>query len=492
MGTAEDHSVTIPSIELDADGLGYFRWGRIGGKVVATNDAGEWVNFSEQEFDDLLSGKVDDKHPRFSDLQEKGLVRDGLDLDAFAAKVAERNRHVRRGPHLHVLNLVRGDVRMSSVTAERVMDRALQGTSPKVTFEFQGQGADPLSNFDVLRSFVDAARTRNEQTTGKVIRYRVFSNTAAMTDEIAEWLIENDVALCTTLDGPAALHDGNRSWKRGAVHADVVRWIEHFHNRYSQLSRDPKEWHVDAMVTVVRGTLKSGSEVIDEYIQRGLPTIHFHPLEQRGFDQATWASIGYTPAEYLDFYRATLDVILERNVAGKELSDRLAAVVARKILANDDPGIVDIQSPCGAGTGEVAYEADGVVYPGEAARRVGAQGDAIFELGSIENLSIDGIAEHPTVRALAGASVLEAHPMCADCWNKPYCGINPVRNYSAQGDLFGQLQHCFECKEHSSVSARLFEVLMDESKAEMRKVVERWAEEPSPHATDARVAREAP
>jgi hypothetical protein len=43
---------------LATDDLGFFRWGRMAGKVLLTNDAGEWAFLTEQEFDDLLAGRV--------------------------------------------------------------------------------------------------------------------------------------------------------------------------------------------------------------------------------------------------------------------------------------------------------------------------------------------------------------------------------------------------------------------------------------------------
>ena len=96
------------------------------------------------------------------------------------------------------------------------------------------------------------------------------------------------------------------------------------------------------------------------------------------------------------------------------------------------------------------------------------------------------------MRAIAAASLLDAQPMCADCWNKPFCGFSPVRNFVAQGDLFGQRPRCFECKEHMAVSTQLFELLADEGDSATRQILKRWTVSGSPHLVDTRVAREAP
>ena len=74
-------------------------------------------------------------------------------------------------------------------------------------------------------------------------------------------------------------------------------------------------------------------------------------------------------------------------------------------------------------------------------------------------------------------TILDAQPMCADCWNKPFCGISPVSTYVRDGDLFGQRPRSFECKEHMAVAGTLFALLADEADRETTGILERWAGE---------------
>src|SRR5581483_4290728 len=143
-------------------------------------------------------------------------------------------------------------------------------------------------------------------------------------------------------------------------------------------------------------------------------------------------------------------------------------------LASGDPSVGDVQSPCPAGTSEVASNAAGGVFPGDDARRMAAAGDPLFALGSILDLTLAGVARHPTVRAIAAASLLDAQPMCADCWNKPFCGVSPVATYARDGDLFGHRPSSFECKEHMAIARTLFGLLANEADAETRGILERW------------------
>lgn len=496
-----ERSLPLSPPELAADTLGFFRWGRIAGKVLVTNDAADWTFLAEAEFADLLAGRVAAGHPRFDELQRKGFLREGLDVDALAARVAQRNRHVRRGPYLHVVTLTRrggtgpgageSPLDMTAETAEQIADLGLQSPSPSVVFEFQGQGGEPLHNVDVLRHFVECAQARNQRTAGKVVSYRLLSNLTAMSEETAEWLIANDVLVSTTLDGPADVHDWNRTWLGGSAYADVVRWIAYFQRRAGELNRN-QQWPVDALMSTTRRTMESWREVVDEYVKRGLRAIHLRPLERARLAPDAWATIGYTAEEYLDFYRRVLDYIVDVNRRGGEIAERMASIFLLKILTAEDPGAVDIQSPYGAGTGQIAYDVDGRLFPCDEARALAAMGEPMFALGQVGELTIPDVVRHPTVRAIAAASLLDAQPMCADCWNKPFCGFSPVRNFVTQGDLIGQRPRCFECKEHMAISARLFELLGNDADAETAGILKRWTVTRSPFAIDGRASKEAP
>lgn len=480
----EARSLTLAPLELASDELGFFRWGRVAGRVLVTNDAGDWAFLSDPEFADLLGGRVGQEHPRFAELQGKGMLRDGLDLDALAARVGRRNRHVRRGASVHVVTMTRrrddgrpsdGARDMSEETAEQVAEFALTTSAPAVTFALRADGGDPLMNFAALRRLVEAAQARNKRSTGKRLAFVALTNCASMTEERAEWLIANDVRLVTRLDGPGSLHDAVCAWKGGAAHADVVRWVEFFSRRYAELGRNPEEWHPAALLTVTRETLSQWRAVVDEYVLRGLRSITWQPLLASRVAAGIRAAVGYDIETYLDAYRQALQYILELNRRGSALRENTAAVFATRLLGGDDTGAVDIQSPYGGGSAQLAYDVDGRIFPDDDARWLGARGDELFAIGGVGQAAIGELARHPTVRAIAAASLLDAQPMCADCWNKPYCGFSPVRNYLEQGDLFGQRRHCGECREHIAVAQVVLELLVEDSAAATRQVLERWA-----------------
>src|SRR6185369_11596378 len=113
-------------------------------------------------------------------------------------------------------------------TAERIVEVALQSRSPSVAFELQAHNGEPLVHVDGVRHLVEFARATNARAAGKTLRFTLVSNLSAMTAETAEWLIANEIAIRTWLDGPAELHEWNRRYTLAGAYADVVRWLEWF------------------------------------------------------------------------------------------------------------------------------------------------------------------------------------------------------------------------------------------------------------------------
>jgi His-Xaa-Ser system radical SAM maturase HxsB len=482
-------SIELPVISVAEKGLGFFRFGRLAGKVLLTNDAGEWHFLEEGTFRELLEGRIGPSHAEYGELVAKSFILAGQSLGPLAAAIARKKWHVGSGPHLHIVittlrcnqtctychasraPMNRTDTDMTEETARRVVDSVFQSASPTITFEFQG--GEPTLNFPAIRRVVEEARARN-RVAGKRLFFTLVTNMSSMTEEKARWLVENDVRLCTSLDGPEELHNGNRTWTGGNAFDETLRWMRFFNARYAELGRDPKIWHVDALMTTTRRSFGLHREIVDLYVGLGLQSLHVRPLSPFGFARDTWNVIGYSVDEYLAFYRAVLDEVIERNRQGIQILERTASIFLRKILTPDDPGYVDIQSPCGAGTGQVAYNYDGSVFPCDEARMVDAGGDSIFRLGMAGQMGPDELPRHPTVRALGAASLLDALPMCSSCWNLPYCGVCPLHSYMTGGDLFGLRPESPKCKEHLAIVSGLFERLVGPEGPEIEPIFRRW------------------
>src|SRR5690606_980804 len=116
------------------------------------------------------------------------------------------------------------------------------------------QGGEPTVNLPAIQFIVEYSREKNKAA-GKTIDYSLVTNFTYMTEEIAEWLLDNSVLICTSLDGPEHVHNYNRLWTSdGNAFQSVMKWMRYFNEGYIARGRDPRLWHVDALMTTTRMT----------------------------------------------------------------------------------------------------------------------------------------------------------------------------------------------------------------------------------------------
>lgn len=485
-------TLTVKQLPLAEEKLGFLRFGKVGGQNVVTNDAGDWVLLADPDYQKLLSGEIDATSPHYEALRAKGFLRDGLNADALAERVRRKKRFLGVGPHLHIViatlrcnqdcrychasraDMDKVDTDMTLETAKKVVDHAMQSSSPYINFEFQG--GEATVNMPVVKFIVEYSREKNKYEKKK-LEHSLVTNMTYMTEETADWLIDNEVLVCTSLDGPAEVHDFNRTWKTGggaSAHENVLRWVKHFNAKYIARGKDPRLWHVDALMTTTRKTFEHYKALVDQYVSLGMHSIHLRPLNPYGFALGTWKLVGYTADEYLNFYANTLDYIIELNKQGVEICEGTASTFLMKMLTPDDPNFVDIRSPCGAGTGQVAYNYDGKIFTCDEARMVSAMGNDAFQIGHVDSNTISQTINHPTVKAMALASLQDTLPGCTTCWNKPFCGVCPMHNQMSGGDIFGQRPRSPKCKEHYTISSLLLGHLANDSDGSIEKIFRRW------------------
>ncbi len=480
----------IPIARVAVDSFGPLHFGWLDGELVLSNDAGEWAILDRADGIAFLEGGIGPDHPRRDELATKGFLRQGLDIDAFAARVRRRKAPVFQGTHLHIfvvtlrcdhacsychasrVPLASTGTDMSVDTARQSVDMAFQTRSPVVNFEFQG--GEPLANPDTVRFIIEYARECNKFHK-KELRFSLVTNLSRMTEEILAWLIAPDISICTSLDGPQDLHDHNRSMLGdSSSHANVKRWIRRIHEAYEAGGYAPGLFHVDALMTTTRASLGRSSDIIDSYVDLGLSSLYLRPLNPYGFAAAAWKRIGYTVEEYLAFYFATLDEIVARNRAGADLREHTASVFLTKLLTADDPGHLDIRSPCGAGIGQLAYNHDGKVYTCDEGRMLARSGDHTFELGDVMTNRWAEVVKHPTVRSMTIASLLEALPGCRDCVYQPFCGVCPVYTWSTEGNLFGQRPNSDRCRLQRGQIEGLLRRLRDSEDGGTERIFRQW------------------
>ncbi len=482
--------LTVDPRAFDRKTVGYFRYGVVNGQVLMTNDVGEHLFLDPVDFRRFLAGQIDPGEPLYDQLRRRYFFKHELDLDGLADKLRRKKAFLLNGPHLHAIvttlrcnhscrychasraDMDRVDTDMSLETARKVVDFAFTSPTPVLGFEFQG--GEPTANFEVIRFVCDYALEKNRYE-NKELLLSLVSNMTLMTDEKMNYLLDKGVMVCTSLDGPADLHDKNRGWmEKHSSHAAVTAWMDKFNAEWVRRGFDPDLFHVDALMTTTRHSLSRGPEIVDEYVNRGIRSIHLRPLNPFGFAVNTWKQIGYSMDEFLAFYKSTLDYIIELNRQGTFVQERLASIFLTKMLTPDDPNYSDCRSPCGSGSAQLAYNFDGSVYTDDEGRMAAHMGNDFFKLGHVDTSSMDEVLKHPTVKALAVASIQDALPACHSCVHKSTCGVQPLHNYMFDGDIFGQRPLSRKCQEFYGVQQYLYQLLSTDADGSLQRIFRRW------------------
>ena len=479
--------MAVKTIQADPI-LAPIRFRRRGDRVLVTNDYGRFILLDTADFLQMVEGKIQPDNPLYKELEEKLMLRSPDFLNRAVGIQRARNDFLNGGPNLHIMILTlrcnyncrychasrvamsRDGYDMSPETARQVVDRIFETTSEAINIEFQG--GEPLANWEVLRETIEYAEKKNREY-DKDLAFTLVSNLSLMDDEKLAYLVDRNIYVCTSVDGPKELHDKNRAFTGGSSYDETVRWIERFHEEYDKRGFDQTVFHVDALMTTTRQSLPLWKEIIDEYVKLGLMSVHLRPLNPFGFVKKTWDEIGYSADEFMDFYEKSLDYILDLNRQGQQMIERMAAIYLTRILSDRDPNYMELRSPCGAAVGQVAYNYDGKVFTCDEGRMVSRMGDDIFRIGDIKENTLSEMIDSEEVKSLLAASIQDALPLCSDCAYKPYCGVCPIYNFSTQGDIVGQMPTNGRCQMAMASFDLLFDRLA-QNDPELQQIFDRW------------------
>ena len=465
-----------------------FKHRSLGSQVLVTNTEGSFLLLSHAEFGQFAEGAVAKGSPLYQRLAERNFVR----AEANPAKIADRLRarktFLYHGPNLHIVVVTlrcnetcvychasRADMSathtdMTVETADRTVEQIFKTTNPNITIEFQG--GEPLVAFPIVKRIIEKAREAN-RTAGKKLEFTMVSNLSLMDDEKLEYLVENKVQICTSIDGPQQLHDKQRKLPGLSAHKSAAHWIRRINDAYKELGLDPTLYHVEALLTTTREALPLWKEIVDSYVGLGCRALFLRPVDPFGFADRTGPRVEYPRAEYLEFYRKAVDYMVELNKQGVEILERFAAIFLTKILGGEDPNFLDVRSPCGAAIGQLAYNYDGKVFTCDEGRMLHEMGDSTFLIGDVAKTSYRDHMGHDTVRAMAIASNLDSQPDCVNCTYQAYCGVCPVHSHKTQGSIHGRMRESTLCAVHKGIQDYLFTRIGGEDSSVL-EIFQRW------------------
>ena len=415
---------------------------------LLVNEVGEHLFLTNTDFNEFISFRLDRRSDIYLNLKGKHFLFDSESIAPFellALKYRTKKAHLSGFTKLHIfvvslrcehschycqvsrVSTDRALYDMSSETAIKALDLVFRSPADSIKIEFQG--GEPLLNFDRIKQIVEEAE-RKALETGRRVEFVVTTNLALITDDILKFLQDHSIVVSASLDGPEFIHNANRP-RPGNNSYQLT--IEGLNRSRAVLGFD----RVSAIMTATKLSLLHPREIVDEYVKQGFESIFLRSLSPYGFAVKTQRRIGYSIDEFLEFYKVTLEYILELNRKGINLVETYAQILLTRILTPFSTGYVDLQSPSGAGIGAVVYNYDGNVYASDESRMLAEMGDEQFRLGNVHSDTYEQIFGGNLLRSIVNSSCVESLPGCADCAFQSFCGADPVFNYASQGDLIG-------------------------------------------------------
>ena len=356
---------------------------------MMTNDFGNFLFVSESEFKDILHGKIEPNSDIEKKLLDHKMIYRESDLEfssTYMYDIRSLKQHVNMATSLHIfvvttacnMNCVYcqanngkkcSDLYMTADIAKKAVDIALESPTRYLTFEFQG--GEPLLNFDIVKYIVEYTEEKNES---HVINFNIVTNLTLFTEEMIEFFKEHKFGISTSLDGPEILHNKNRAFRNGqGTYAKVVESLQKL--RAAGL-------YVGAIETTTRESLLYPKELARTYAKLGFESIFVRPLTPLGKATVNWEEIGYTPEEFIKFYKSVMMELIQINLEGSYIKEDHTAILLNRICG-DFVNYMELRSPCGAGIGQLAYYADGNIFTCDEGRMLYEMGDATFCLGNV-------------------------------------------------------------------------------------------------------------
>lgn len=457
-----------------------FRFTQIAGKEVLVNELGDMQVAPIGTVEQLVNKTLDTTCDLYKTLVSNFFISEKRIpdlLDIYAERLAEKKRFMDDGTALHIFVLTLrcnqlcvycqassqdecvSHMTMSKESMRLSVDHMFRSRSHWLTMEFQG--GEPSLEPQLLRYGIELAEKKN-LTEKRQMTYVLCTNSINLTEEVLQICAQYNVVISTSLDGPSWLHNKNRG--KEDSYERVIKGIA---KARECLGADK----VSALMTASELSLDYPIEIVDEYVKLGFSSIFLRALNPYGKAAENRDWIHYTN-RFIEFYKRAFEHILELNKKGKVVIEEYAAIILRKILTPWCTGFVDLQSPAGIVNSVLIYNYDGYLYASDESRMLAEECDFSFRIGKLSD-SYENLVYSAKVKEWSKVWNNETLAGCSDCALQTYCGADPVRNHTTQGDVYGYRPTSLLCQKNRAIIEYLITLLV-ERKEEVMPIFKHW------------------
>jgi len=445
-----------------------------------TNDVGEFLFLQNSDFKDFVGGRLDAASDTFYNLKSKQMATDtdvAPVVEMLATKFRTKKSILNDFTSLQMVvptlrcnsNCIYCQVskkevddrgyNMSKETAKNVVKTIFASPSPAIKIEFQG--GEPLTNFEMVQYIMEEAEWQN-LFKKKHLEFVICTNISLITPEILKYLKKHKCYISTSLDGPCDLHNTNRPLQDIEFNHKIFKGKynhEIFEEKLAMCREALGKDSVSALMTTTCYSLGRFKEIVDEYVRLGFNSIFLRSLNPYGFAKRDQHKIAYPVSAFIDNYKEALDYIIDLNLQGKFIVEGFAELLLTRILTPFATGFVDLQSPAGVGISGVIYDYNGNVYVSDEARMMASVNNQYFKMGNVNENTFQEMFNGEFLHSVIENSCTECLPACAECAYQPFCGADPVRNFSEQGDIVGHRPTSDMCLKTKAIIKYLLELI---------------------------------
>ena len=288
-------------------------------------------------------------------------------------------------------------------------------------------------------------------------------------EDMVKYLKKHNCYISTSLDGPKEIHDVNRPLQD--------KTLDHHEIFERNLGMIRSIWQdkecASALMTTSKYSLGNFKSIIDEYVRLGFNNIFLRSLNPYGFAKEHKDKIAYPIEDFIENFKEGLDYIIQLNKNGIFFKEGYSALLLKRMLTPFATGFVDLQSPSGVGIAGAIYDYDGSVYVADEGRMMARFKNYAFRLGNVNENTHQEMFNGEKMHMILNDACTECLPGCADCVFQPYCGADPVRNLSEQGDMIGHRPTNEMCKKNKAIFYYLFE-LLKKNDPEINRIFWSW------------------
>lgn len=309
-------------------------------------------------------------------------------------------------------NRTHSSKRMSFETAKAAIDLFLSHNNSLSEVVIGFYGGEPLLEFKLIKECVNYAKQKVE---GKRLRFNMTTNGTLLSDDVVDFLAENEFLLSVSLDGSKEEHDINRKFLDGRGSFDVVvENVKRLCNRYPDFGRNLQ------IMTTINPHMDLGCVL--EYFSAEEAFSHkdilFNTMSERGlenrliYDKHFYRVRNY---EYIKMLFSMVGRIDKKYVSTLFLRSRTMLSQFRERTRSHSAlqWISHHNGPCMPGVKKLFIRTDGKIFPCE---RVNENKD----YNCIGNLGV-GIDVERAKKVLNVGKISEN--LCKKCWALRHCSI---------------------------------------------------------------------